>query len=102
MATLHARMFISQSTLETWLDSGNADVDNDVVFLKNVGRAYDLAPAVRFLSVVPEGAAPDLLGKVLTEKRILELGGEIMGTSVLFGDAAFEVEGGFVGTLRGG
>lgn len=94
-------MFIAERTLESWLDSGNVDVDADVVRLKNHGRAYDLEPAVRFLSVVPEGAAPDLIGKVLTTKRIAELGGELMGDSVLFGDAAFEVESGYIGTLQG-
>ncbi|MEQ9503838.1 MAG: hypothetical protein RIT81_43690 [Deltaproteobacteria bacterium] len=100
MAELHPRMFIAHSTLEAWVDSGNVDVANNVVVLNNLGRAYELSPAVRFLSVVPEGAAPELLGKVLTEQRIVELGGELMGESVLFGEAAFEVETGFVGTLR--
>lgn len=94
-------MFIAERTLETWLDTGNVDVDAEVVHLRNHNRAYDLEPAVRFLSVVPEGAAPDLIGKVLTTKRIAELGGELMGDSVLFGEAAFEVEAGYVGTLQG-
>lgn len=101
MATLHPRMFIPQRTLEAWLDSGSAEVDHEVVLLKNAGRAYDLVPAVRFLKVVPTTSAPELLGKVLSEARILELGGEIMGTSVLFGEAAFEVEAGYIGQLRG-
>lgn len=93
-------MFIAERTLEAWLDSGNVDVDSDKVVLKNHDRAYGLEPAVRFLSVVPEGAAPELIGKVLTNARIGELGGEMMGDSVLFGEAAFEVETGYVGTLQ--
>ncbi len=100
MATLHPRLFIAQSTLEAWLDTGNVDVQETVVSLRHLSKAYDLIPAVRFLSCVPETAAPDLIGKVLTEKRISELGGELLGQSVLFGEAAFEVEPGFVGTLR--
>lgn len=95
-------MFIAERTLEAWLDTGNVDVDAELVRLNNHGRAYELEPAVRFLSVVPEGAAPDLIGKVLTTKRIAELGGELMGDSVLFGEAAFEVEAGYVGTLQPG
>lgn len=94
-------MFIAERTLEAWLDTGNVDVDAEVVRLNNHGRQYALEPAVRFLSVVPEGAAPDLIGKVLTTKRIAELGGELMGDSVLFGEAAFEIEAGYVGTLQG-
>lgn len=100
MAELHPRMFIAHTTLEAWVDSGNVEVSENVVLLSNLQKRYDLLPAVRFLSVVPEGAAPELLGKVLTEERIAELGGELMGESVLFGEAAFEVETGFVGTLR--
>lgn len=100
MATLHSRMFIAQKTLESWLDSGAVEVENNVVHLKNHDRRYDLTPAVRFLSVVPDGSGAELIGKVLTETRVNELGGELMGDSVLFGEAAFQVESGFVGTLR--
>lgn len=100
MSTLHPRMFIAQRTLEAWLETGNVQVDNTVVTLQNLGRSYDLTPAVRFVKVVPEGSAPDVIGKVLTEERISALGGELMGGSVLFGETAFEVEPGFVGRLR--
>ena len=102
MATLHPRMFIAQATLESWLDSGHVDMQSSVVVLKNHGRSYDLEPAVRFVSSGPEGTAPDLIGKVLTERRISELGGEMMGDSVLFGEAACVVEAGYVGTLKDG
>ncbi len=100
MATLHPRMFITQSTLEIWMDSETVDVQEQTVVLKKVGRSYRIEPAVRFLSVVPEGAAPELVGKVLSEKRIAELGGELMGDSVLFGEAAFEIESGYIGVLN--
>ncbi len=52
------------------------------------------------MSVVPQGRGAELIGKVLTDNRIQELGGEIMGDSVLFGESAFEVEAGYVGTLQ--
>ena len=100
MSDLHPRMFIAQLTLEQWLDTGNVDVADNVVHLKNLGRSYSLEPAVRFLAVVPDGAAPGLIGKVLTDQRVLDLGGESMSGSVLFGEAAFEVEAGFVGVLQ--
>jgi hypothetical protein len=102
MATLHDRMFIAQSTLETWMDSGNVEMRGDAVVLKKVKRTYALEPAVRFLSVVSGGDAPKLIGKVLTEKRIVELGGEILGDSVIIGEAAFQVQPGFIGTLDKG
>jgi hypothetical protein len=100
MPTLHDRMFIAQSTLETWMDSGNVEMRGEAVVLKKLNRTYTLEPAVRFLSVVSGGAAPKLIGKVLTEKRIGELGGEILGDSVIIGEAAFQVQPGFVGILQ--
>lgn len=93
-------MFIAQRTLESWLETGNVQMDNTIVTLRNLGCSYELTPAVRFVKVLPDGAAPDVVGKVLTEARITELGGELMGESVLFGETAFEVEPGFVGRLQ--
>ncbi len=91
-------MFIGQSTLEAWLDSGHADLLDGEVLLKRANRAYRLDPAVRFLATI-SGSDSALLGKVLGEARVVELGGEILGDSVLFGDAAFQIEPGFIGTL---
>ena len=102
MPKLHERMFIAQSTLEAWVDSGHVDVRENVAYLKKVHRAYTLEPAVKFVSVVPSDRGQKLIGKVLTERRIIELGGELLGDSVLFGETAFQVEPGFVGTLEGG
>jgi hypothetical protein len=102
MAVLYDRMFIAQSTLEAWVDSGNVEMREHMVVLKKAGRSYHLEPAVRFLSVVPQDAAPKLIGKVLTERRIGELGGELLGDSVLLGELAFEVQPGYIGTLNTG
>lgn len=100
MVVLHDRMFIALTTLEAWMDSGHVDMGNRAVTLKKRRCTYDLEPAVRFLSVVSGSPAPRLLGKVLTEHRIGELGGELMGDSVILGDTAFLVQPGYVGTLR--
>jgi hypothetical protein len=99
-AELHDRMFIALSTLEAWMDSGNVEMRDNVVVLKKLKRTYLIEPAVRFLSVVSGGDAPKLIGKVLTEQRIIELGGEVMGDSVVIADSAFQVQPGYVGTLK--
>lgn len=99
MATLHPRMFIPQATLEAWVDSGQAALEGEVVHLARSGRGYRLDAAVRFLAVVAAPGDTALVGKVLSERRIAELGGELLGDSVLFGDAAFQVEPGYIGTL---
>jgi hypothetical protein len=93
-------MFIAQPTLEIWMDSGNVEMRGDEVVLKKLKRTYVIESAVRFVAVVSGGAAPKLIGKVLTERRIGELGGEIMGDSVIIGDSAFQVQPGFVATLK--
>lgn len=94
-------MFIAQSTLEAWLDAGKAEVNDQIVHLKKLRREYAIEPAVKFLAVMPEDRGGKLIGKVLSEKRVLELGGEILGDSVLFGETAFQVQSGYVGTLKG-
>ncbi|MEL6186809.1 MAG: hypothetical protein AAFU79_19475 [Myxococcota bacterium] len=99
MATLHARMFIAQATLEGWMDTGRAVLEADRVQLR-AGWVYRIEPAVRFTAVVSAPSDVDLLGKVLSESRVVELGGELLGDSVLFGDAAFQVESGYIGTLE--
>lgn len=94
-------MFISHSTLEAWLDSGGVEVQENIVRVRASGDSVVLEPAVRFLSVESGDAAlvSDLLGKVLTEARIGELAGEILGDSVLLGETAFLVKPGYIGTL---
>lgn len=100
MAKLHNKMFIAQATLEAWLESGKVDFDGAKVTLRPFRRSYDLDPAVRFLSVVGGTGDSMLVGKVLSEKQILELGGELLGDSVVFGQIAFEVRAGYIATRR--
>jgi hypothetical protein len=102
MSTLHPRMFIAQSTIEAWLDSGLAVLGDQRVELLARRATYALVPAVRFVAVVGDGPAAALVGRVLAEARVMALGGELVGSSVVLGDTAFEVEPGWIGTLEGG
>lgn len=99
-------MFIAQSTLETWMDAGSVEMEDQQITVIHSQQVYRLEPAVRVLSAVPteENQQPkvdQLIGKVIPERGILELGGELMGASVLVGDAALEVEAGYIGQLEG-
>jgi hypothetical protein len=100
MARLHDKMFVAQSTLESWIDSGKAEFDGELVTLKSHAKVYRLEPAVRFESVVEGTDAPELLGKVITEKQVGELGGELLEDSVMFGEHAFQVRAGYIAVLR--
>jgi hypothetical protein len=101
MARLQDKMFVAQSTLEAWLDSGKADYDGQVVTLKRHSRRYLLEPAVRVLRVIEGSADETLVGRVIPERTIGELGGELLGDSMVFGNVAFEVKGGYIAELEG-
>jgi len=91
-------MFVPQSTLEAWLDAGTADMDARGIRLPTTGLAYAIEPAVRFVATIPEGHASRLLGRIVTERKVVEAGGELMGDSVLFGDVGYTVQAGYVAT----
>ncbi|MFO0724853.1 MAG: hypothetical protein U1E65_13820 [Myxococcota bacterium] len=95
-------MFVAQSTLEAWLDSGKAEYDGQVVTLKRHAKRYLLEPAVRVVRVVDGASDATLVGRVIPERRIGELGGELMGDSMVFGNIAFEVKGGYIAEIEPG
>lgn len=86
------------------MDAEEAHLDGEIVRLVAPHPDYRLEPAVRFVRAVV-GAMPSggdgLIGKVLGEARLGELGGELFEDSVLFGDVAFQVETGYIGTALG-
>ena len=95
-------MFVAQTTLEIWIDSGLVDFTGNSVHLQKSGATYDLEPAVRFVGIVDGLQESTLLGKVLTEERIVQAGGELLGDSVMFGEVAFQVIAGFIATMCDG
>jgi hypothetical protein len=61
------------------------------------GRSYALDPAVRFLRVVGADADPNaLLHKVKSATQLRDLGAEVLDSSVILGDLAYEVDPGFL------
>ncbi|MBI2377176.1 MAG: hypothetical protein HYV07_24460 [Deltaproteobacteria bacterium] len=94
------RMFVPQMTLELWVDSGRADFSGDSLAIPAWQKTYDLQPAVRILSLVEGGSSSMAVGKVVLESRIQELGGEVLGESVVFGDRAYEIRQGHLATSR--
>lgn len=93
-------LFVSQAMLETWAEQGKIEFSGNVMTLLSgdgTGRTYALEPAVRFLKVV--GAEEDPHALVHKVKSILQLramGAEPFGDSCILGDAAYEVQPGFL------
>ena len=92
------RMFVSQGTLDTWLSSGQVDVDGEIMTLSHVGERFELVTALHFVTEVAEGGDDNqLIGKVKTLEQVLELGGEHYADSVILGESAYQVVEGFLG-----
>ncbi len=93
-------LFVSQALLDAWVGQGRVDVDGDRIALlrgHSAGRRYVLEPAARFLRLAGGGEdALGLVARVKTMVQIRELGGEVLADSVVVGEAAYEIEPGFL------
>ena len=93
-------LFVSQALLDTWAEQGRIDLVGNVITLlvgEGRGRSYALEPAVRFLRVAGGEADPhQLLARVKPLAQLREMGAEAVSDSVVLGDAAYEVEPGFL------
>src|SRR5438094_241780 len=96
MTRFETKMFLPQDTLELWLESGNVDFEGTVVTLKAHKVSYQLEPAVRITNLIAGLVQSNLVGKVLSQRRVAENGGEILEDSVVFGEVAFQVTPGYV------
>ena len=98
---LYPRMFIAESTLNAWIDSEAVTLRGLNIHLKASCLDYRIEPAVRFDSlVVAQSTTYDLLGKVVSEERLLAWGGELLEDSVILHNSAYQVALGFIGTLQ--
>ena len=65
----------------------------EIIFILRESRLglSELKAAVRFESlVVAQSSTYDLLGKVVSEERLLAWGGELLGDSVILDDSAYQ------------
>lgn len=93
-----ARVFISQSAIDSWVSSEQAELAGNRLTFRAHPGALQLAPASLFRRVSAGQTDPhSLVGKVLDEEAVLAMGGETYMSSVLLGETAYDVEPGFVG-----
>jgi hypothetical protein len=92
------RVFIPQATLDERIVDGTVELQNGVLTVVSEGRRYELEEAVRVLREVSgAGDAGQFVGRVKTLAALEHEGAEIVETSMLVGDAAYDVEPGWVG-----
>lgn len=96
------RWFFPQLALDEWLSNGTVELAGRELLVVAERRRYHLVDAVRVVRVLEGGE--DLYGVVGTVRTlafVTELEAEVLGDSMLIGDAAYEVVGGFVATPQG-
>jgi hypothetical protein len=95
---MSARVFISQSAIDSWVSSEQAELAGNRLSFRAHPGALELVPASLFRRISAGQTDPhSLVGKVLDEEAVLALGGETYMSSVLLGEIAYDVEPGFVG-----
>jgi hypothetical protein len=96
------RVFFPQAALDAWIADDRVDLRNDELSIKTEGRRYRIVEAVRVLREVTGGIdVNEILGKVKSRAFLTELGAEILESSMILGDNAYDVVPGFVGAPVG-
>jgi hypothetical protein len=92
------RIFFPQAALDQWMVDGTIDLKGTELTILALGRQYQLTEAVRVLKDVTESGDPrQLVGRVKARVDLESLGAELVETSMLIGDAAYDVEPGWIG-----
>jgi hypothetical protein len=96
------RVFFPQAALDQWIMDGTVELQDGELTIPGERRRFRLAEAVRILREVSgAGDGHELLGRVKTRAYLEQLGAEIIETSMLVGDAAYDVEPGWMGVPIG-
>ena len=86
------RVFFPQSAVDQWAIDGKIDLVAGELILLAEGRRYKVEEAVR-ITVEVTGAADDrkIIGKVKPKSALVEIGAELLETSMILGDNAYDV-----------
>ena len=93
------RVFFPQDSLDQWIGEGKVDLLGNELVIRAENRRYRVVEAVRIVTeVTGTFDGNELVGKVKSLSFLGELGAEILGTSMVLGENAYEVIPGFMGT----
>jgi hypothetical protein len=101
-ATMSELLFVSQATLEAWMEADKVRFEDNLLTLLADQATYELAPAVRILGLLDGDDSAGLVGQVQTVAELAAINAEQYRDSVILGDTAYQCEEGFVGTRQGG
>jgi hypothetical protein len=92
-----ARLFISVERLDNWTAEGRAILVGDRMTLNREQTSFRMQPAVHFIKVAGNDDLDQLVGLVKSVTELESIGAELMESSVIFEDNAYEVINGFLG-----
>jgi len=96
------RVFFPQTALDEWIAGDRVDLSADELLIRAEGRKFRIVEAVHVLREVTETGDPnDLVGKVKSKAYLAELGAELLESSMIIGDNAYDVVPGFAGAPMG-
>jgi hypothetical protein len=96
------RVFFPQIALDEGLAETRVELRNDELTIKSENRKYRIIEGIRVLREVSGSAdGHELIGKVKSKAFLVELGAEILESSMILGDNAYDVVPGFVGAPIG-
>jgi hypothetical protein len=96
------RVFFPVAVLDLWIGEGKVELTAEELTIKGEDRRYRILEAARVVAEVTGSPDPhELVGKVKTRQFLIELGAELLETSMVLGDNAYEVVPGFLGSPVG-
>ncbi len=92
------QFFFPQAALDQWIVDERVDVKGGELTVLGAGRRYRLSEAVHIVREVSGTTdGHDLVGRVKPRGKLEQLGAEIVESSMLLGDSAYDVEPGWLG-----
>lgn len=102
MSRSENRLFFPQSALDVWIVDGSVELEDGELVILSEGRRFELTEAVRVLEEVSgSGDTYKLSGRAKGRAELEQLGAEILESSMLLGDAAYDTVPGWLGTPVG-
>ncbi len=96
------KVFFPQGALDMWVVDGTIDLAGSHLVVVSTGRKFDVVEAVRVMAEVTGTPDPfELVGRVRAKDTLVGLGAEIVESSMIVGDNAYDVIPGWLGTPDG-
>jgi len=93
------RLFFPHEAIDQWIAGARADLRGDELTILASGRRFKVTEGIRVLREVSNtGDFLELVGRVKARADLDRIGAEVLESSMLVGEAAYDVEPGWIGT----